>query len=36
LVRERLGWRPTLDNLDTIVGHALAWEDSLARRNLRY
>jgi UDP-glucose 4-epimerase len=36
LIRERLGWRPTLDNLDTIVGHAIAWEDSLARRNLRY
>ena len=26
LVRERLGWRPKYDNLDTIVSHALAWE----------
>lgn len=28
-IRERLGWRPRLDNLDTIVGHALDWERSL-------
>ena len=25
-----LPWRPTLDNLDTIVAHALAWERKLA------
>ncbi len=24
-----LGWRPRLDDLDTIVGHALAWERQL-------
>ena len=36
LIRERLGWRPSLDDLEIIVRHALAWEDSLAKRNLRY
>ncbi|HRN83615.1 MAG TPA: UDP-glucose 4-epimerase GalE [Hyphomicrobium sp.] len=30
-IRERLGWTPTLANLDTIVAHALAWERSLKR-----
>src|SRR5690606_27003974 len=29
-IREVLGWRPELDDLDTIVAHALAWERSLA------
>ena len=29
------GWQPKLDDLDTIVGHALAWEKSLAGRNFR-
>ena len=29
-IRERLGWRPELDDLDQIVRHALAWEDQLA------
>jgi UDP-glucose 4-epimerase len=29
-VRERLGWQPALDDLDLIVGHALAWERRLA------
>ncbi|OQW45026.1 MAG: UDP-glucose 4-epimerase GalE [Proteobacteria bacterium SG_bin6] len=28
----RLPWRPKLDNLDTIVAHALAWERTLAER----
>jgi UDP-glucose 4-epimerase len=28
-IRERLGWRPILDDLDTIVAHALAWERRL-------
>jgi UDP-glucose 4-epimerase len=28
-IRERLGWRPRLDDLDTIVAHALAWERKL-------
>lgn len=27
-IRERLGWRPELDDLDTIVRHALLWEKS--------
>ncbi len=25
-IRDALGWRPQLDDLDTIVRHALAWE----------
>ncbi len=32
-LRSITGWQPKLDDLDTIVGHALAWEDSLAKRN---
>jgi len=24
-----LGWKPRLNDLDTIVGHALAWEQRL-------
>lgn len=28
----RLPWRPKLDDLDTIVAHALAWERTLAER----
>ena len=28
-IRDVLGWRPELDDLDTIVGHALAWERQL-------
>jgi UDP-glucose 4-epimerase len=27
-----LPWRPRLDDLDTIVAHALAWERKLAQR----
>jgi UDP-glucose 4-epimerase len=35
-IREALGWRPQFDDLDTIVGHALAWERRLAsKRNPR-
>jgi len=30
LIREMLGWSPQHDNLDTIVGHALAWEARLS------
>jgi len=30
--RSLLGWRPQLDDLPTIVGHALAWERKLAAR----
>ncbi|MBT9290078.1 UDP-glucose 4-epimerase GalE [Prosthecodimorpha staleyi] len=32
-VRQVLGWAPRWDDLDTIVGHALAWERSRRRRN---
>ncbi len=31
-IRATLGWQPMLDNLDTIVGHALAWERQLPSR----
>lgn len=34
LARAELGWRPVHDDLDRIVGGALAWEAALARRNL--
>ncbi len=30
-IRERLGWEPRYDDLDTICAHALAWERKLAR-----
>lgn len=33
LARSELGWVPKLDDLDTIVGHALNWERILARKN---
>lgn len=29
---ERFGWQPQHDNLDTIIGHALAWERKLSER----
>jgi UDP-glucose 4-epimerase len=29
-IRDALGWEPRHDDLDEIVGHALAWEDHLA------
>jgi UDP-glucose 4-epimerase len=29
-IRTELGWEPRLDDLDVIVGHALAWERRLA------
>jgi UDP-glucose 4-epimerase len=32
-IRSVLGWQPKLDDLDTIVTHALAWERKLATRN---
>jgi UDP-glucose 4-epimerase len=31
--RAILGWRPRLDDLPTIVRHALAWQDKLMTRN---
>jgi UDP-glucose 4-epimerase len=30
--RQILNWRPAYDDLDTIVAHALAWEEQLAAR----
>jgi UDP-glucose 4-epimerase len=34
-IQEVLKWHPTLDNLETIIAHALAWEESLASRQGR-
>ena len=31
--RLQLGWEPEHDDLERIVGHALAWEEALTRRN---
>ncbi|AMB43807.1 UDP-glucose 4-epimerase GalE [Methylobacterium sp. AMS5] len=33
-IRNELGWTPKHDDLDAIVAQALAWEDTLAKRNL--
>jgi UDP-glucose 4-epimerase len=33
-LRAQLGWRPELDDLPTIVEHALKWERDLGGRNL--
>ncbi|PXW50423.1 UDP-glucose 4-epimerase GalE [Methylobacterium sp. B4] len=32
-IRNELGWTPKYDDLDVIVAQALAWEDTLAKRN---
>jgi UDP-glucose 4-epimerase len=32
LIRRTLGWQPNLDNLSTIVAHALSWERTRAQR----
>ncbi len=32
-IHAHLDWKPAWDDLDTIVGHALAWEETLMRRN---
>lgn len=32
-IKATLGWEPAYDDLDTIVGHALAWEARLRERN---
>ena len=32
-IHAHLDWQPAWDDLDTIVGHALAWEEALIRRN---
>ena len=34
-IRELLRWAPELDDLDTIVGHAIAWERRLSAQNGR-
>jgi UDP-glucose 4-epimerase len=34
LARAELGWRPSHDDLDTIVAHAFAWEARMAGRNM--
>lgn len=31
-IRSKFGWTPELDNLDTIVTHALAWERKLSEK----
>lgn len=33
-IRQRLGWRPRFDSLDTIVEHTLAWERRLRQRGV--
>ena len=35
LIMSKLDWKPRHDDLDEIVGSALAWEESLTRRNQR-
>ena len=35
LIRSKFGWEPRYDDLETIVAHALAWEEALGRRNQR-
>ncbi|WP_182086226.1 UDP-glucose 4-epimerase GalE [Aureimonas sp. ME7] len=35
IARERFGWEPRYDDLPLIVGHALAWEEALDKRNAR-
>jgi UDP-glucose 4-epimerase len=35
LIRAQFGWKPHHDDLDEIVGSALAWEENLSRRNRR-
>ena len=35
LIASRFGWKPEHDDLDGIVGSALAWEAALERRNQR-
>jgi len=32
-IKAALAWTPNYDNLDTIVSHALAWEEKLRERN---
>lgn len=34
-IRNELGWSPRQDDLDAIVAQALAWEESLSKRNRR-
>lgn len=30
---EELGWKPSLDDIDTIISTALSWEEALTRKN---
>jgi UDP-glucose 4-epimerase len=32
--KREFGWKPQLDDLETIVSHAVAWEEALKRRNI--
>jgi UDP-glucose 4-epimerase len=34
-IRHTLGWTPALDDLETIIAHALVWEETLKRRQLK-
>jgi UDP-glucose 4-epimerase len=34
-IRSQLGWQPKFDNLETIVKHALSWENHLGRSNYK-
>ncbi|MRI57583.1 UDP-glucose 4-epimerase GalE [Methylobacterium sp. DB1607] len=34
-IRNELGWTPKHDDLDAMIGQALAWEDGLLKRNRR-
>lgn len=31
-IRETLGWKPALEELETIIAHALAWEENLKNK----
>jgi UDP-glucose 4-epimerase len=31
-IRQKLGWAPRHDDIETIVAHALAWEEQLQRK----
>jgi UDP-glucose 4-epimerase len=33
LAKSEFGWKPEYDNLETIVSHAIQWEEALKRRN---
>ena len=33
-IHETLSWQPRYDDIETIVAHALAWEEQLLRKRL--